>query len=275
MLQRRRYPSRVEMRIPWLLRLLIAGALLAGAIVVPTASAKRAAAPTIVVNFTVSGVVTVTLNGTPLGTTSGQPTVMPGGYYSVLLNGPGDCINLPLFELSGPGVNIQDDMLGGEVDTHSLPTYFAPNSTFSWHIDRSQSTVYTFRTSADVVGSAASLSTSSSHSSKNSTGATSDDIVGSGLAATRGTLAGTVTPSGRVTIAYKGKSVSRLQAGRYTVTVIDKSPSNGFVVKGAHKSAMVTGSPFVGKRSVTLDLTRGRWSFGTSTAKSALTVSVS
>jgi hypothetical protein len=111
-------------------------------------------------------------------------------------------------------VNIQDDMLGGEVDTHSLPTFFAPNSTFTWHIDRSQSIVYTFRTSSDVVGSASTLTGSSSTSSGSSSGATSDDIVGSGLTASRGTLAGTVTPAGRVTIAYRGKSISSLKAGR-------------------------------------------------------------
>ncbi len=142
---------------------------------------------TIVVTFNTNGVVTAALNGVPLGTTSGAPTVIPGGYYSVLLNGPGDCINLPLFELSGPGVDIQDDMLGGEVDTHSLPIYFVPNSTYTWHIDRAQSIVYTFRTSSDVVG-AATPTGSSSTSSKSSTKPTSQDVVGSALAPFRGTL---------------------------------------------------------------------------------------
>jgi len=257
------------------LRLIIAGALVGSAIAAPAADARRSAAPTIVVTFSTAGVVTATLNGSQLGTTSGQPTVIPGGYYSVLLNGPGACINLPLFELSGPGVNIQDDMLGGEVDTHSLPTFFAPNSTFTWHIDRSQSIVYTFRTSSDVVGSASTLTGSSSTSSGSSSGATSDDIVGSGLTASRGTLAGTVTPAGRVTIAYRGKSISSLKAGRYTITVIDKSSSNGFVVEGKRKTSTVTGNAFVGKRSVMLNLTPGRWSFGPTAATSALTVSVS
>jgi hypothetical protein len=259
------------MRVVPTLRLLFVGALLAGVIAAP-AAARRAAAPTMVVNFAVNGSVTVTLNGSPVGTTNGAPTVIPGGYYSLLLNGPGNCINLPLFELNGPGVNVQDDMLGGEVETHSLPTYFTPNATYTWHIDSSQSTVYTFRTSTDVVGSATALGSSSS--SKGSGKATSDNIVGSGIRPSRGMLSGVVDASGRVTVAYKGKSVKRLQAGRYTIDVIDKSPSNGFVVKGKHRTATVTGGAFVGKRSMTVNLTDGSWSFGPSATKSAFSVSV-
>jgi hypothetical protein len=260
----------VGTRVSWALRLLVS-ALVAGALVTP-AEARSGATPTIVVSFTVSGVVTVTLNGSPVGTTSGPPTVIAGGYYSVLLNGPGDCINLPLFELTGPGVNIQDDMLGGEVDTHSLPTYFVPNSTYTWHIDRSQATVYTFRTSSDVVGSATGAG-SSSTSSKSGGKATSEDVVGSAIAPLRGTLSGVVTAAGRLSIAYKGKAVKSLKAGRYTITVVDRSSSNGFVVKGKHTTS-VTGMAFIGKRSVTLSLTAGRWSFGPSAAKSTYTVSV-
>ena len=267
----RRYPSWVEMRVAWILRFVVAGALLAGVLAAPAVAARRATAPTIVVNFSVSGVVTVTLNGSQVGTTSGQPTVIPGGYYSVLLNGPGECINLPLFELSGPGVNIQDDMLGGEVDTHSLPTYFAPNATYTWHIDRSQSIVYTFRTSSDVVGSPATATPSSKKSSGK---ATSNDVVGSGLLPMRGTLTGVVTAAGQLTVAYKGHHVTSLKAGRYTLTVLDLSKRSGFVVKGKH-GASVTGAAFVGKRSMSLSLTSGRWSFGPSAAKSSLTVSVS
>jgi hypothetical protein len=266
-----RYPLRVGKRVSWTLRLVMMGALLAA----PAAEGRRAAAPTIVVNFAATGVVTATLNGAPLGTTSGTPTVIPGGYYSVLLNGPGDCINLPLFELSGPGVDIQDDMQGGEVDTHSLPTYFTPNSTFTWHIDRQQSVVYTFRTSSDVVGSATATGTgSTSASSKSGGGATSQDVVGSALTPFRGTLSGIVTAAGRLSIAYKGKSVTSLKAGRYAISVVDRSSSNGFAVKGKRSTVSVTGMAFVGKRTVTLNLAAGRWSFGPSASKSTYTVSV-
>ena len=263
----------VEIRVSWALRLAVAGALVAGALTVPAAESRLAATQTIVVTFNTNGVVTAALNGVPLGTTSGAPTVIPGGYYSVLLNGPGECINLPLFELSGPGVNIQDDMLGGEVDTHSLPTYFMPNATYTWHIDRAQSIVYTFRTSSDVVGAATPTGTSTT-SSKSGAKPTSQDVVGSALAPFRGTLTGVVTPAGSLRIAFKGKSVASLNAGRYAISVVDRSSSSGFTVKGKRSTVSVTGMAFVGKRTVTLNLTAGRWSFGPSASKSTYTVPV-
>ncbi len=264
---------RVEIRVPWALRLAVAGALVAGALTASAAEARLAATPTIVVSFNTNGVVTATLNGTALGTTSGAPTVIPAGYYSVLLNGPGECINLPLFELSGPGVNIQDDMIGGEVDTHSLPTYFLPNSTYAWHIDRAQSIVYTFRTSSDVVGTPTTTG-SSAPSPKSDTKPTSQDVVGSALAPFRGTLTGVVTAAGSLRVAYKGKSVASLNAGRYAISVVDRSSSSGFAVKGKHATVSVTGMAFVGKRTVTVNLTAGQWSFGPSASKSSYTVSV-
>src|SRR5262245_6217706 len=130
--------------------LCVAGILLSLA---PVGQAQRAANLSLTVNFTAAGVVTVTLpDGTPVGSTSGAPTVIPAGFYSLNLAGPGECINLPLFQLSGPGVNIQDDMLGGEVEKNTLYATFLPNTTYTWHIDRSANVVHSFRTSSDVVG---------------------------------------------------------------------------------------------------------------------------
>jgi len=256
------------------LRLAAASAVALGLLLAPVAQGRAAATPQIVVNFTPAGVVSVSLNGSPLGTTSGAPTVIPAGYYSVLLNGPGECINLPLFELSGPGVNIQDDMQGGEVDTHSLPTYFVPNSIYTWHIDRNAAIVYTFRTSTDTVGSATSSTSSPTKSSTGHPKATSQDIVGSGVLPFRGTLTGIVSAAGKLSLAFKGKSVTSLKAGRYSLAVADKSSSNGFVVKGKRSSVSVTGMAFVGKHTQTVSLTVGKWSFGPSAGKTASSIFV-
>ena len=131
--------------------------------------ARRAADLSLTVSFSASGAVTVTLpDGTPVGSTSGAPTVIPAGYYTLNLFGPGECINLPLFELAGPGVNIQDDMLGGEVERNTLFATFLPNTTYTWHTDRNALVVHTFRTSSDV-GRHPQTSTSSS-TPKSSTG---------------------------------------------------------------------------------------------------------
>jgi hypothetical protein len=249
----------VELRVSSTLRLLASCAVAAGLLTLaPAAQARPAATPSIVVTFAVSGTVTVTLNGTPLGSTSGAATTMPGGYYALVLNGPGDCISLPLWELKGPGIDLQDDMHGGEVDTHSIPAYFVPNSTYTWHIDSNQAVVYTFKTTTEVVGSAPAGFTSPTKTV--TTKPTSQDITGSAVLPFRGTLIGAVSAAGRLTLAYKGKSVGTLKAGKYTIAVTDKSSTNGFMVEKIKHAAMsVTGTAFVGKRSAPVNLTAGKW----------------
>jgi hypothetical protein len=185
------------------------------------------------------------------------------------MNGPGECINLPLFELKGPGVDIQDDMLGGETDTHALYANFLPNSTYTWHIDRNQSVVYTFKASTDSVGGAVPTgSGSSSTSSGKSPKPTSQDITGSGVLPFRGTLTGGVSAAGTLTLAYKGKSVTSLKAGKYTIAVIDKSSSNGFMVEKVNHAA------FVGKHASAVQLTAGRWLFIPRAGKTAYSIAV-
>jgi hypothetical protein len=256
----------------------IAGALAAALLALAAAAhASRAAGPTLRITFTAAGSISVTLpDGTPVGTTSGSPTVIPAGYYTLLFYGPGECINLPLFELRGPGVNINDDMLGGETDVHTLYATFAPNATYTWHSDRNEAVVYTFRASSDVVGTQTTASGSSSGSSGSHAKATSQDIVGSAILPFRGTLTGAVSAAGRLTIAYKGKSVASLRAGRYRVAVDDRSSTNGFVLqKPKHAAVRVTGGMFLGKRSLAVTLTAGKWLVMPSVGKPTYAIVVS
>src|SRR5262249_1455990 len=156
-------------------------------------------------------------------------------------------INLPLFQLAGPGVNIQDDMLGGEVEKNTLYATFLPNTTYTWHTDRNASVVHTFRTSADVVGTQTPTTTTTAKPTSSGT-LQSEDGVGSALLPARGTIVGAVGADGRLTLAYKGKSVTRLKPGKYTFSVTDRSSSNGFLVQKVSKRATtVTGGMFVGK----------------------------
>ena len=227
---------------------------------VPTvAQARRAANLSLTVNFNANGVVTVTLpDGTPVGSTSGAPTVIPAGFYSLNLFGPGECINLPLFQLAGPGVNLQDDMLGGEVERNTLTATFLPNTTYTWHTDRNALVVHTFRTSGDVAGTPTPASPTTKPTS--SKPLASEDVVGSALLPARGTIVGAVSAAGRLTLAYKGKSVTHLKPGNYTFTVTDKSSSNGFLLQKTNKRATsVTGTTFIGKHSVKVGLTAGKW----------------
>jgi hypothetical protein len=239
-----------------------------------TGGARPAANLSLTVNFTAGGAVTVTLpDGTPVGSTSGAPTVIPAGFYSLNLFGPGECINLPLFQLSGPGVNIQDDMLGGEVERNTLTATFLPNTTYTWHTDRNAAVIHTFRTSGDVVGTP-TVTTATKPTSSGSL--QSEDVVGSALLPARGTIVGAVSPTGRVTLAYKGKSVGHLKPGKYTFTVTDKSSSSGFMVQKAGKKATsVTGAMFLGKRSVTVGLTAGKWLVLPKAGKASYSITVS
>lgn len=227
----------------------------------PVAHGRGTATPTLRVTFTPSGTITVALpDGTPVGTTSGAPTTIPAGYYTLLFFGPGECINLPLFELRGPGVDINDDMLGGETDTHTLYATFLPNTTYTWHSDRNSAVVYSFRASSDVVAAQPGTATTSTSGTTVKVKPASQDIVGSAVLPFRGTLAAAVNPTGQLTLAFKGKSVTSLKAGRYTIAVSDRSSTNGFVVqKLRHAAVNVTGLSFVGRHSVSLMLTAGKW----------------
>jgi hypothetical protein len=243
-------------------RLVAAGAAVAALLAsAPVAESHRAANLSLRITFAASGTITVTLpDGTPVGTTSGAPTMIPAGYYTLLFYGPGECINLPLFELRGPGVNINDDMLGGETDVHTLYATFLPNATYTWNSDRNASTLYAFRASSDVVGTPTSTTSSSTGTSGSHAKPTSEDLVGSAILPFRGTLNGAVSAAGRLTVAFKGKSVTRLKPGRYTVAVVDRSSTDGFVLeKAKHAPIGITGGTFLGKRSRSVTLSAGTW----------------
>ncbi len=83
-----------------------------------------------------------------------------------------------------------------------------------------------------------------------------------------GTLSGTVGADGTLKLVFKGKSVKSLKAGRYKITVVDRSPNGSFVVRQVkHSPITVSGGAFVGTHSVTVDLEPGKWTFSTSGGK--------
>jgi hypothetical protein len=224
----------------------------------PAAHARQSAPLTVNVSFASDGTVTAALpDGTPFGTTSGSPTVIPAGYYTLLLTGPGGCTELPLFTLRGPGEDIQTDMSGGEVTAEQHIADFQPNSTYTWSANNSSPAIlHTFVTTSQVVGTAPTKSSGTSGSG----GPSSQDIVGSEIVPFRGVLTSTLSASGHLMITYKGSRAARLKAGRYTVVVNDRSRARGFTLKPPGRSATtLTSAAFVGKRSKSLDLTAGRW----------------
>lgn len=246
-------------------KLVAAFALLALA-VVPAAPARTTANPIITVSFSYSGTVATTgPDGSPLGVTSGTPPVIPAGYYSVVMVGPGGCAVIPYWELKGPGVSIVDNLVEGELDTITHQAHLLPNSTYTWRNDNDPTVVYTFATSSQTVGTPPLVAGPGGLTSSNHTTISSSALVGSGILPFRGSLRAAVTSSGKLTLSRKGKIVSTLKAGKYSLTVIDKSSKTGFALKKANRTVTVTGAGFVGRRSMTVSLTAGIWSVGART----------
>jgi hypothetical protein len=240
----------------------VAAALLVAALVLaPTTGATSTAALTLDVTFTPDGAISVTLpDGTPVGTTTGSPTVIPAGYYTLQLVGPGGCTELPYFELKGPGENIQNDMDLGELKL-SLVADLQPSSTYTWLDDANPDVVYTFETSGQIVGTTPPPAPSPTPRSTPGAGGTESSQDPVGALASRGSLTAVVTSAGRATLSYRGTKARRLAEGRYTITVSDRSTRIGFALQQAgHKTLTVTGAAFTGRRSRSLKLTSGTWS---------------
>ena len=244
-----------------MLPLVVAG-VVATLLLAPTAGARQAANLSLNVNFFTNDTITVSLpDGTPVGTLSGAPTMIPAGYYAVMLNGPGGCTALPHFILKGPGESITDNLTEGEVTNFQYNAYFLPNSTYTWRNDANPNVVYTFATTSDVLGSPPPAPAGAKGISATSHGtAQSQDVMGSGLAVARGTLAGGVSASGALSLTFNGKAAKTLQAGKYMVKVTDASKADGFMFVKGKRTLTLTGAAFVGKHTGTVTLTAGKWS---------------
>ena len=256
---RRAGPRRDERRACALA--LATGALLLAA--APVASGRVSGAVALDVTFSATGTISVTLaDGTPVGSSSGAPTMIPAGYYTLELSGPGGCTELPLFELKGPGEDIFENMTEGELDYTTANAYLAPNSTYTWRNYSTPAVTYTFVTSNQVVGSAPPAPTPSVYSGT----VASRDVVGSAAAtasaAGGGALSGAVSASGRLSLDFHGTPVASLKAGRYTITVTTASATHGFLLDKLHARPLtITRAGFVGRQSATVELTAGQWYF--------------
>jgi hypothetical protein len=190
------------------------------------------------------------------------------------MNGPGGCAAMPHFNLRGPGVQVSDNLNEGESDHVEYNANFLPNSTYVWSSDAVPGVFHTFVTSSDVVGTApprpAGGLTSGNHTTVKST-----DFVGSSILPQRGTVTAAVSAAGTLSLTYQGKSIASLKAGRYTISVTDKSSTSGFAVKKLrHATTTITGRTFIGKRSTKVELTAGKWVFSPSGGKRSYTIPV-
>ena len=82
---------------------------------------------------------------------------------------------------------------------------------------------------------------------------------GVGMAPTK--LTGVVGPGYTITLKKRGVKVRTLKAGRYTITVSDKSVEHNFRLKGRGVNKQVTGILFKGSKTVTVTLRKGKYTY--------------
>ena len=78
------------------------------------------------------------------------------------------------------------------------------------------------------------------------------------------TLKGTVGPGFTITLTQGGKKVTALKAGTYKFVIADKASVHNFVLEqesGGKWEKDLTSVPFVGTKTVTVTLKKGKWKY--------------
>jgi plastocyanin len=86
-------------------------------------------------------------------------------------------------------------------------------------------------------------------------------LAGSAQAAPAKKLTGTVGPGFTITLKQGTKPVKTLKAGRYSITVSDKSNIHNFRLRGPGLNTEITGIGFRGTKTVTVTLKKGTYTF--------------
>jgi plastocyanin len=77
-------------------------------------------------------------------------------------------------------------------------------------------------------------------------------------------VVGTVGPGFTIKLTSAGKKATKLKAGKYTFVVADKASIHNFVleqVSGGKWEKQLTAVPFVGTKTVTVTLKKGKWKY--------------
>jgi hypothetical protein len=171
------------------------------------------------------------------------------------------CHGMAMFQLTGPGVSFSTTVDGGCAADDFTTLSFQPSATYVAQ-DMNQPSVAhaSFTTLASGTPGTVNATYGSTGSGN---GTPNQSIVGSGLSASLGTLVGTVAANGSLTLTHGGKTVTKLKAGRYTFTITDKSTKLGFGLLGpkTRSTTQLTKPAFVGRETVTVTLSAGRWTY--------------
>jgi hypothetical protein len=170
------------------------------------------------------------------------------------------CRGVPQFQLTGPGVNLFTTMTAGCESDKVFPETFQPNATYVAE-DLNQPTVA--HGSFTTLASGTPVAPAVTYGGGKGKPEVSTDIVGS--LAFAGSLDAAVARNGTLALKNGGKPVSTLKAGRYKFTISDADPKLGLNLLGPTSKAptSLSGVKFVGKHSIAIKLTAGKWTYYT------------
>jgi hypothetical protein len=194
-------------------------------------------------------------DGSDVGNQARTPPVIPPGTYTIQAVDDSGAHN---FDLQGPGVSVSTTI--GGIQSPTWTVTLQPGSHYRFQCDDHPDFMYgEFDTSG---GGGGTTGGGSSSGGSTSGGSTSSGGTGSKPAAVLGTLIGRVNPAGKLVLTYGGIPVKKMNAGRYKITVADKTPKRSFLVgKTGGAATTIGGVAFVGTKTVTLNLTTGKWTF--------------
>jgi hypothetical protein len=247
----------------------LAIAALLAVVAVPWAGGSRAALPgipSIYVTYNPDCTFAMTVDGgTTITSTSPPGPTLPPGVYQIQVSMPnpasGYRCGAPRFTLAGPGVDsVTTFPYESILDDHVLPA-LQPSSTYAAEDETAPAATRVYFSTA-ATGSSTALLAPAPSTTTTSKGMTEPDIVGSAVVPYRGRLSAAVSAAGRATLTLRTRSVRSLNAGRYDITVADRSPVAGFfVARAGGKPVALTSDAFVGKKTRRVTLTAGRWTF--------------
>jgi len=209
------------------------------------------------------------------GTVVRSGATLPAGSYLIVVYDENDAN--PDFRINGPGISISSGLntAMGMGNAFPLgPFNFQAGSSYQItdaNMPASAAITITFGTGSGITNPAGSSNSSSSAGSSGSgsggggSSSGSAGSSGSSVAKTVGTLKAAVTASGAGTLTFSGKAPKTLRAGRYTITVDDRSKTSGVILGRISKQAItLSGSAAVGSSTHTVTLGAGRWFYATS-----------
>jgi hypothetical protein len=244
------------------------------AVLAPAGSSRSSALPTLYVAYTINCTFGITDDSgrkvTSIAPGTYQVNVTTPLVFSADMGQPSgpndftDCRGFVQFQLTGPGVNLSTTLQDGDEDHDILRATFQASASYTAQDNNQPSVTRTVFSTAATVSPTASADPSGTSKSSSSNGSSQPSLVGSGVVASRGNLAATIDPAGRLALKTKGRPVVTLKAGLYTFTVRDDSAKSGFSIQKVKANAnaiALTGVAYKGTHVKTVQLKAGQWTF--------------